>query len=364
MIQARHLTKRYGPTVAVRDLSFEVLPGRVTGFLGPNGAGKSTTMRMILGLDASASGEVTVNGIRYREPPTCSSPKTPSTTGPPSLPAAEHERQQRNMTTTDLARRPASGPADVLRCEWTKLRTVRSTWWSLLAVLAGMIAIGLLICASIAARWDQLPEATRASFDPTLRSLSGLFAAQLATGVLGVLAITSEYATGMIRATLTAVPRRRTVLAAKAAVLTVLAFVVSTVACAAAFLVGQAILAAKGIGVSITSPGELRAVIGAGLYLTVLALLGLGLGAVLRHTTGAISAFTGLVLILPLLVTPLPSPWGHDITKYLPANAGQAILNIHPTPGSLAPWTGFAVLCAWVLAALATAAWLINRRDA
>ena len=261
-------------------------------------------------------------------------------------------------------RRPASGPADVLRAEWTKLRTVRSTWWSLLVVLVGMIAVGLLICASIAARWDQLPEAVRIKFDPTVRSLDGLSVAQLATGVLGVLAITSEYATGMIRATLAAVPRRRTVLAAKAAMLAGPAFAVSTVACVAAFLAGQAVLAGKGIGVSITGPGELRAVIGAGLYLTVMALLGLGLGAALRHTAGAISAFTGLVLILPLVVSPLPDPWGRDIVKYLPANAGQAIVNIHPAPGFLAPWTGFAVLCAWALAALAAAAWLINRRDA
>ncbi len=262
------------------------------------------------------------------------------------------------------ARRPASGTAALLRCEWTKLRTVRSTWLSLLVVLGGTIAVGLLICASIVARWDQLPRAARAGFDPTLRSLTGLFVGQLATGVLGVLAITSEYATGMIRATLAAVPRRRTVLAAKSAVLAVLAFAVSAVACATAFLSGQAVLAAKGIGVSITSPGELRAVLGASLYLTVLALLGLGLGAALRHTAGAISAFTALVLILPLLVSPLPSPWGRDIARYLPANAGQAILDVHPTPGSLAPWTGFAVLCAWTLATLAAAAWLINRRDA
>jgi hypothetical protein len=272
------------------------------------------------------------------------------------------------MTTSaflsDLARRPTRGAADVARCEWTKLRTVRSTWWSLLIVLAGMIAIGLFICAAMVARWDQLPEAVRVKFDPTSRSLNGLFVAQLATGVLGVLAITSEYATGTIRATLAAVPRRRTVLAAKAAVLAVPVFVVSTVACAAAFLAGQAVLAAKDIGVSIAGPGELRAVIGAGLYLTVMALLGLGLGAALRHTAGAISGFTGLVLILPLLVSPLPSPWGRDIAEYLPANAGQAILNVHPTLGFLAPWTGFAVLCAWALAALATATWLINRRDA
>jgi ABC-type transport system involved in multi-copper enzyme maturation permease subunit len=252
----------------------------------------------------------------------------------------------------------------VLRCEWIKLRTVRSTWWSLLVVLAGTIAVGVLICATIVARWNHLPTADRAHLDPTGRSLTGLFVGQLATGVLGTLAITSEYATGMIRSTLVAAPRRRTVLAAKAAALSGPVLLASTTACAAAFLAGQAILAGKGAGVSITGPGELRAVIGGGLYLTVLALLGLGLGATLRHTAGAVSAFTGLVLVLPLLVTPLPNPWGRDVAEYLPADAGQAILNVHPTPGALAPWTGFAVLCVWTATALGIAAWLITRRDA
>ena len=253
---------------------------------------------------------------------------------------------------------------DVMRAEWTKLRTIRSTGWTLLTVLVGTIAIGALICEAVVSRWDQMSAIDQANFDPTFRSLTGLFIAQIAIGVLGVLAITSEYATGMIRSTLAAVPARRLVLAAKGVALAAPAILVSTVTCVAAFLTGQAILATKGIGVSITGPGELRAVMGGGLYLTVMALFALGLGAIFRRTAGAVTAFICLVLVAPVIVGALPKPWGPDIQKYLPGNAGQAILNVHATSGSLSPWAGFAVLSAWAAAALALGAWLITHRDA
>jgi ABC-2 type transport system permease protein len=186
-----------------------------------------------------------------------------------------------------------------------------------------------------------------------------------------VLVITSEHSSGMIRSTFAAVPQRRRVFAAKATALLVATFVVSTVSSAAAILVGQAILSAKGAGVSITDASALRAVGGGGLYLTVLlshgaALLGLGLGAIFRHTAAAITAFIGLVLVLPTLVAPLPSPWGHDIAQWLPANAGQAFLSTNQSAGAveLHPWVGFAAVCAWAAAALGLAAWLMTRRDA
>lgn len=139
----------------------------------------------------------------------------------------------------------------------------------------------------------------------------------------------------------------------------------STIGCVLAFLGGQAILNTKDAGVSLTDPTVLRAVLGGGLYLTVLALFGLGLGAIFRRTAGAIAAFIGLVLVLPVIVMQLPSPlW--DYAKYLPANAGQAVLSVKSGAGSaqLAPWVGFAVLCAWAAAALGIAAWRITRRDA
>jgi hypothetical protein len=255
-------------------------------------------------------------------------------------------------------------PTDVLLAEWTKLRSVRSTWWTLLATLLGTVGIGLGLCYATVARWDQLSIQDRLQLDPTFKSLTGLLLAQVAVAVLGVLAITSEYASGMIRSTFAAVPGRRSVLAAKAVVLVVPVLIVSTAASVIAFLGGQAILATKGAGVSITDPGVLRAVVGGGLYLTLMALFALGLGAVCRRTAGAVAGFVGLVLVAPMIVGALPKPWGPDIAKYLPSQAGQALLNVHSATNSLAPWTGFAVLCAWTATTLALAAWLVTHRDA
>ena len=252
---------------------------------------------------------------------------------------------------------------DILHAEWTKLRTIRSTGWNLGTVLAGVIAVGMIVCAATAANWGTMTAADRAGFDPTFGSLKGLYVGELAVGVLGALVITSEYATGMIRSTLAAMPGRRAVLAAKGVTMAAVVFVVSTLASFVAFFCGQAILAGKA-GISITDHGALRAVIGGGLFLTVLSLFALGIGAIFRHTAGAISAFVGAVLVLPAIVSPLPNPWGRDITKFLPSDAGQAIFDVHANGGTLAPWTGFAVLCGWAVAALGLAAWLINRRDA
>jgi hypothetical protein len=252
---------------------------------------------------------------------------------------------------------------DVLRSEWIKFRSVGSTRWTLLTAWAGTIAVGLIVCGAIAAHWSQMSAADRASFDPTFRSLTGLSLGQLAVGILGVLIITSEYATGMIRSTLSAVPWRRQVLAAKTLVLAVPTFVIATVASLVAFLGSQAVLTSTGAGVSIWAHGELRAVIGGGVYLTLLAVFGLGLGAIFRRTAGGIAAFVGLVLVLPAIVAPLPKPWGRDISQYLPSDAGQALLQIHTSSGSLSPWAGLAVLGTWVAAALGCAAWLITRRD-
>src|SRR5262249_13983394 len=140
---------------------------------------------------------------------------------------------------------------DVIRSEWTKLRSVRSTWWTLFAVVVGAIGVSILVCEADVARWDSMSPGSHAGFDATFVSLTGLFIGQIAVGVLGVLVITSEYASGMIRTTFAAVQRRRRVLAAKAATLVGPAFAVSLLSSLVAFLVGQAILAGKGAGVSI-----------------------------------------------------------------------------------------------------------------
>jgi ABC-type transport system involved in multi-copper enzyme maturation permease subunit len=194
--------------------------------------------------------------------------------------------------------------------------------------------------------------------------LRGLVLSSLAIGVLGVLVISAEYATGMIRATLTAVPQRRTVLAAKAIVFGTVAIIVGVGSAFAAFGAGQAILARKHLGTSLSDPTVLRAVLGAGVYLTVVGLLGLSFGTILRRTAGAIATLVGLVFIADLLVEALPSPWNTDIGKFLPGNAGLAVFSVHPNIDRLTPGAGFIVLLVWLAAALTIATITLTRRDA
>ncbi len=255
----------------------------------------------------------------------------------------------------------------VLRAEWTKLWSVRSTLWSLLVTIAIIVGLGALFCAARVARADRLDPGELRNFDPTGFSLNGIFLAQLAVGVLGVLVMSSEYATGQIRATFGATPQRNLVLAAKVAVFMVVTFVVGLVACLAAFFIGQAILggSTKFHNASIGDPGVLRAVIGGAMYLSVLGALGIGLGTVLRRTAGAIAALVGLLLILPILVNFLPSPWSTDISKCLPLQAGNAVFHTAKLAGTdLSLWVGFAVFCAYAVASLALGAVLLARRDA
>ncbi len=248
--------------------------------------------------------------------------------------------------------------------EATKIRSVRSTVWTLLVTVVATIGIGALICLAVVSRWDRLSLHERATLDPALVSMNGLFLAQLAIGVLGVLVISSEYSTGMIRTTLAAVPRRRIVLAAKVIVFAVVAFVVALVACVAAFSVGQAILAGQHVGVSLGDGGSIRAVFGAAGYLTAVGLLGLALGTLLRRPAGAIASLFGLVLVLPALTNALPSPWDSDVAKYLPSGAGRAMVATRGASDLLRPGAGLAVLAAYLVVALVLAGVAIVRRDA
>jgi ABC-type transport system involved in multi-copper enzyme maturation permease subunit len=255
----------------------------------------------------------------------------------------------------------------LVRSEWVKLRTVRSTYWTLLLTVAGMAGFGALLTAAYARHYAGVGAAARRAFDPAAYSLSGFFLAQLAIGVLGVVVITSEYATGSIRSTFAAAPQRVGVLAAKATVFGAVAAVTGIASSFAAFFTGQALLAGKGIGTTISAPGALRAVIGAGLYLAVLGLLALGLGTLIRRTAGAVAAVVGLIIILPVLVQGLPPSWQSAITRYLPSVAGQAVIGrtrFAPPGQLLTPWAGFALFCAYTAAVLIAAALTLTRRDA
>jgi ABC-type transport system involved in multi-copper enzyme maturation permease subunit len=248
--------------------------------------------------------------------------------------------------------------------EWTKLRTLRSTVWSLLAAVAFLIGFSILVPEVVVHHWPPTDPRDALTFDPVGVSLVGGFFAQLAIGVLGVLLMTGEYATGMIRATLAAVPKRIPVLWAKALVFGVVSLVLTSVACLVAFTIGQAILSTKHIETSLGQPHVTRAVIGSALYLAGIGLLGLGLGALLRNTAGAISTLFGMLFVLPVVVHFLPSSWSDAIGKYLPSQAGQGIYSLHTDPGMLGPWTGYLVFLLYAAVALVLAGVSLVRRDA
>ena len=268
------------------------------------------------------------------------------------------------MTTSTAAQpSPLAQSSGVLRSELCKLRSVRSTFWALAAAVAFNVVVAAALAIFLPGR---LSPHEKASIDSVRVSLGGLHLSQLAIGLLGVLTITSEYGTGMIRATLAAVPQRRLMLAAKAIVLAAAALVTGTGASFAAYLVFEAFLpAGDAMRTSLADPGVLRAVTGAGLYLAVLGLLAMAVAGLIRHTAGAITAVIGFVLVLAPLSQLIPDPAGKYIHAYLPTEAGQLVVQTHRAAGDvLSWWQGFGVFVLWVVVLLAAAGWLLQRRDA
>jgi len=273
--------------------------------------------------------------------------------------------------TLDRAARPAPpsqaeghyGWRSAVRMEWLKLRSVRSTAWILLVFAASMIGIAILVLSH--ENWATMSPSDRASFDPTNAGFAGLALGQLAFGVLGVLIITSEFRSGMIRATFAAVPRRPLLFAAKAGVLGGVALAAGEVLAFASFALGEAVLKAPAPHASLGQPGVLRAVLMAGAYPALIALIGLGFGAMIRHTAGAISAVVGVLFVLPLILVPLGTSLQNSAGKFLPMIiAENSITAVKPDAGNLAPGVGFGLLCLYALAALAAGGWLLTRRDA
>jgi ABC-type transport system involved in multi-copper enzyme maturation permease subunit len=275
------------------------------------------------------------------------------------------------MTTTrQLApTRPAGAAAQrvnqarVVRSEWTKLRSLPSTAWSLLAAVVLIVGFGALYCVLRVTRPPSNPAAL-AAFDPAAVSLTGVQLAQLAVGVLGVLVVTGEYATGTIRVSLAAVPRRLPVLWGKAIVFALTTLALFVPATLAAFLVGQSILAGKRLDIALSDPGVARAVLGSALYLAAVGLLGLALGALLRSTAAAVAVLFGLLFGPQLLTGLLPAAWSDLVYPYLPVPAGVAVTSVRPDPAALAPWTGFGLFCLYVAVVLALGAWRLRSRDA
>lgn len=321
------------------------------------------------------------------------------------------------MSTTDVSAAPrgtdaaSGGPLGVTQLrtivsEWVKFRSLRSTWWSIGVTLLASVGLGLLL-AYLRGRDMRIHDYYEP--DQTLLTLHGFFLAQLPVGVLGAMFVTGEYSTGMIRATLAATPRRTPVWVAKAAVFAAVIFLTCLVASFVTFFGGQAILhhysvqgvwqtvnghrlfatcafkgpigvpapdgphclagmhgALRQLGVSLGSPGALRAVFGAALYMVGIGLLGMGCGWAIRNTGAAIATLFGLVLVLPLLAEALPTSLQQDISKYLPLDAGTAIMNTVTDPGSstLAPWAGIGVFAIYMVAAMAVGLAVLHRRDA
>lgn len=292
-----------------------------------------------------------------------------------------------------------AGFIGTVRSEFTKIRSVRSTYWTLLALVVACVGLGALISWARTQQFIQFkqgdfvgparafqggggpggppPPAVVAQYADVIRShaasfsLTGLFIGQLIIVVLGALVITSEYSTGMMRTSLWSMPRRGTVYAAKGVVFGTIALVTGLITSLLAFLVGQAILSTQNLGISLGSPGALRIALGGGLFLAACGLLAFGIGALLRHTAGAISAGIGLMFVLTLLVNALPYPstswYGQaDVDKWIPFNAGAGLwarpgmLGVNP----FSPWVGFGVFCAYAAAAIIGGLIVFLRRDA
>jgi ABC-2 type transport system permease protein len=248
----------------------------------------------------------------------------------------------------------------VARMEWIKLRSVRSTWWLLAVVPLAMAGVGVAVAVGYR---SHRPVATTAQL--VNNGLAGAVLAQVLVGALGVLVVSNEYSSGMIRATLAAIPRRGLVLAAKLAVFGVVAFAIGELGSLAAFAASQAALTGSPVPrASLGDPAILRTVVCIGAYLGLIGLLGVGVGATVRHTGGAIGALFG-VLFVPMFLAAVLGPFGITVLKFVPLFIlVNSVGVVTPVPGTLSAWAGMAVLCVYPAVALGLGGWLLRRRDA
>ena len=265
-----------------------------------------------------------------------------------------------------LADRGKVTQARVALSEWTKLHTLRSTRWSLLVATVLTIGLPLVFAAVLSARWGHLSPQERAGHrhSPLNVALAGVNVSQLAIAVLGVLVITGEYSTGMIRASFIAVPRRLPVLWAKTAVYAIVAFALMLPSVLIAFFASQAILAQHQIEqISFSHPGVARALIGGAVYLMLVGVFALALGAIVRNTAGGIATFAAIFFVIPPLLNVLPSSWNDAASPYLPDSAARSIFQLTHDTHSLAPAPGFTLFCCYTAFAITIAAVLLVRRD-
>jgi hypothetical protein len=252
----------------------------------------------------------------------------------------------------------------VVVSEWTKLRSVRSTKWSLGVGFLLTIAFPVIFAFATSAHWGTMSPGERAGRHPLEIALAGVDIAQLAIAVLGVLLISAEYSTGSIRSTLTAVPRRLPVLWAKLIDYAVLSFVLMVPAVLVSFFASQAIVdTIRPLRISFSDPGVARAMLGGALYVVLVGIFALAIGAIVRNTAGGIAAFAAIFFVLPPLMFTLPTSWNNAISQYLPSEAGRQVFALHHAAHTLTPLTGGLVLAAYCAVAIVIAAVLLARRD-
>jgi ABC-type transport system involved in multi-copper enzyme maturation permease subunit len=267
---------------------------------------------------------------------------------------------------------PAARPAykvtgtRVLRSEWAKLWSLRSTWIALGLGALFLVAFGLIASAQFNSQIRSGQHMDSDFADSTAVSLTvfGIIAAQLALGVLGVLVSAGEYGTGLVRSTLAAVPRRLPVLWSKSAVFGLVALVVAAVCVFVTFPIASSIVSGTPAARTMSDPGVVRCLLGASLYLGLVGVIGVALGALLRSVAGGIAVLIGALMLVPGLISLLPKSWQHDVSKYLPSNAGESMYRLTHGATSLSPTVGLVVLLGWTALALAGAAYRLVRADA
>ena len=252
----------------------------------------------------------------------------------------------------------------VIRSEWTKLWTLRSTRWSLFLAFVAQAGLGPLIALIEMSRWSQLSLQQRFTINPIDHSLGGWHLAQLAVAILGVMTMTGEYHTGMIRSSFMAAPKRLPVLWAKLLVVSAVTLVLMVVAAFIGFLGAQAIFAEHHVNVALGAPHALRAIFGVALVITATGAMCVALGTIVRRTAGGIALFVGVFFVLPGLVDILPSATANALQPYLPSTASTGLAQALAQPNSFTPWGGFALFCGYTAAVTVIAAVLLKRRDA